>query len=849
MWRELERIARLRRRVTTESETGSSRRKKVDTVTSRRLSTCSDGSERKEGANQKTLEQRPVAQTNNPSLCKIKKRLAKKSRRSDPDNRELSKHLLKMLNDNNLTVKVRRKGSKKPKKSLKTGLRQKSRKKNIKSKMFNGRKTVTSIFREQRSQPTVPGEKAKKSRLVGSHSKSKRFCKRNQTLYSFKKSRKKTVSISREKGGRPLQKFSFLDQERLRHMRNGQFVKSFSNQKLLSLKDRKQSHSTRMQSLRRGTQNDLLRNQLKHSRSVKEIKKNFSLRHSSQSRSKPKHKAKFKVARQRSKRTKRGTRSLQKKELDFLCKGCEIQSKAPDKVPSKSKRPRRTCSSKTISLRKNFSNFQFNRPLNYISKNKSMKMSNRILRTEKPRTKAKSKVQSQSRPITWVPGAHLSKRPKKESLQTYYSPSIPAKNNFAGLSKKFSVGGPVAYSKRLIRNAAYYNSMHLNASPEMLLRSKPAQDCPRDKGSFLTNSLLKRSSVLGQSKKKKHDFDSKRASKANLKSRRQNISRGKFSNHKPIKSRPILKELVRQLKENDSLQLEILKTLGCKISRHKSSKKTSKRGKSRAKTKGSFKGKSKSKPKSRPGDPPKSRAKKSKLEKLRNLNRLISRDKLQVSRLKNEIEKGSLKGSKVQSRAKSKKKSKRSRVKLTLQASLLPPTALLRGNQLKPSTEHEVKSIGFVSEPFSLQNHQVFQCQKPLEMSKFAPMQANQALDLTSLRLGNKAFSKKAQMNTVYILPEQDRRKFKAKENIPTKLRTAKKSRRQNFHYQSPMLVRIGSASSLKPKLLGSGTQNTSPAKKRVMRDEDIKHHMNIILTNDLNLERRKPKKRKRIFN
>ena len=826
--------------MTTESETTNSRRKKLDTVTSRRLSSGSGRSQRKEGANQKTLEQRPAAQTNNPSLCKIKKRLAKKSRRSDTDNQELSKHLLKMLNDNNLTVKVRRKGSKKPKKSLKTGLRQKSRKKNIKSKMFNGRKTVTSLFREQRSPPTAPGEKPRKGRLVASQSKSKGLCKRNQTLYSFKKSRKKTVSISREKGMRGLQKFSFLDQERLRQMRNGQFVKSFSNQKLVGLRDRKQSQSTRMQSLRRtGTQNDFLHNQLRHSRSVKEIKKNFSLRQSSQSRSKPKHKAKFKVARHKSRRTRRGTQSLQKKDPGFVCKGCEAQARPPEKA-SKSRRTRRTCSSKTINLRKNFSNFQLNRPLNCISKKKPVKGANRVLRTEKPRVRSKG----QSRPITWVPGAHLSKRPKKEALQTYYSPSIPAKNDFAGLSKKFSVGGPVAYSKRLVRNAAYYNSMHLNASPEMLLRSKPAPDGLRDKGSFLTNSLLKRSSVLGQSKKKKSAFNSKRPSKANLKSRRQNVSRGKLG-ERPIKSRPILKELVRQLKENDSLQLEILKTLGCKLSQQKSSKKTSKRGKSRIKAKPKSRCKTKSKPKSRAGEAVKPRTKKSRLEKLRNLNRLISRDKLQVSRLKNEIEKGS----RVTGRTKSKKKSKRSRVKLTLQASLLPPTALVHGKQLKPSTEHEVKSIGFVSEPFSLQNHQVFHCPKPHEMSKFAPLPAKQGLDLTSLRLGAKAFSKKSQMNTVYILPEQEKRKYGAKENLPTKLRTAKKSRRQNFHFKSPMLVRIGSASSLKPKVLGTGTQNTSPAKKRVMRDEDIKHHMNIILTNDLNLERRKPKKRKRSFN
>ena len=269
----------------------------------------------------------------------------------------------------------------------------------------------------------------------------------------------------------------------------------------------------------------------------------------------------------------------------------------------------------------------------------------------------------------------------------------------------------------------------------------------------------------------------------------------------------MLKELVRQLKGNDSLQLEILKTLGCHFPHQKSSKKGGKKAKTKIKSKSKVK--SKSKAKAKVFDLKNVRPKKSKLEKLRNLNKLISKDKEQVSKLKNELEKSSLKGSKIQPVSRKKSKQKRSRVKLTLQPSLIPPSVLVNPKNFGPSTEHEMKSIGFISEPFSLQNHQVFQCKGPSNI-KYKGTAPTQGLDLTSLRLGSKAFNKKGQMNTVYVLPEKRRSGFKSKENIPSKLRTAKKSRRQNFHLKSPMLMRVGSASTLKPKLMGTRNQKKS---------------------------------------
>lgn len=601
-----------------------------------------------------------------------------------------------------------------------------------------------------------------------------------------------------------------------------------------------------MQSLRRGgTQNDFLKNQLKNSRSVKEIKRNFSLRNSSQSRPKLKVKSKTKNLRHKSKQMKRGSKSIKKRDFEFLCKGCETQKpKKNFKSKSKTKKSKRlsTGPKGPVSLRKNFSNFQFNKRSDYLSQNRSLKITQqRILRTEKIESNQKTPI----RPITWISGSRAKKK-KKEVLQTYYTPSIQGKAKLMGLSKKFSTGGIIPYSKRMLKKTAYYNSMHLNVSPDILMKSKSKQDCRRDNGSFLTNSLLKQSSILGPAVRKKSAFGSKRTSKS--KNKKTNFVRRKIGNQQSIKSRPILKELVRQLKGNDSLQLEILKTLGCKIKTKNSPKRGSKRPKSKLKSKSSIKPRTKSKIKL--SEKKKTNPKKSKLERLKNLNRLISRDKQQVSKIQNEIEKSGIKGAKshvnLKSKSKSKRKSKRTRVKLTLQPSLLPPTAIIKAKHLGPSTQHGMKSIGFSKKPFSLQNHQIFQCVP--EKSKFKGL-GNQALDLTSLRLGSKAFNKKRHTNTVYVLPEQRRPIFKSKENIPTKLRTAKKSRRRNFHLQSPMLVRVGSASILKPKMLTPGSRKKSPGKKRVMRDEDIKHHMNIILTNDLNLERRKPKKRKRIFN
>ena len=202
----------------------------METINSRRVSTSSNFSDTKDPKNQKTLEQRPSNQMNNPSLCKIKKRLAKKSGRSDPDNGDSSKNLLKMLNDNNLTVKVRKKGGKKSKgKILKTGLRRKNRKRGIKAKIFNGRKTVTSIFKEQRSHPMICSDKHKRSQPSSSNPKCRGVMyKKNKTLYSFKKNRKKSERASKDQLiGRlhPNRKFSFLDHQRIRNISTSKFVK------------------------------------------------------------------------------------------------------------------------------------------------------------------------------------------------------------------------------------------------------------------------------------------------------------------------------------------------------------------------------------------------------------------------------------------------------------------------------------------------------------------------------------------------------------------------------------------------------------------------------------------------
>lgn len=855
VWQTLKKSAQANfRRVNNDSDyLTSSKKKRVDTVTSRRVSTSSNTSNHKESKNQKTLEQRPSSHLNNPSLCKIKKRLAKKSGRSDHEYDSSSKNLIKMLNDNNLTVKVKRKGSKKSKKKImKTGIpSSKHNRHGAGSKMFHGRKTVTTIFREQRSHPLVRSEKYKRSGLAGSNPKGRKMgVKKNQTLYSFKKSRKKTASSSKDRiGGKGQTKFAFLDQQRLRNISTSKFIKSFSNQKLMTMKDRKQSHSIRMQSLRRqGGHPEAISKHLKNSKSVKELKRNFSLRNSSQTRMKHKSKLKTKAkgSQQKGKRSRLKPKSLTKKNMEFLCEGCEVKKypkfQTRKKSQSKPKKARReTISLKpSVSLRKNFSNFQFHQRDPHSKRKSSKGYKQRMLQTEK----ADNNYTSSLRP-TWVSGTKVSKQLNTETMQTYYTPSIPSQQ--MGMHKKMSAGGILPYSKRMLKKTAYYNSLHLNGSPEMLLPSKPANDCQRENGSFLTNSILKKSSLLGIPKNKMISNE-RRFIKASPKGKRQNVGRVIFRNQQSIKSKPILKELVKQLKGNDSLQLEILKTLGCQIKVQKSPKRGSKKMKSKSKLKSKSNLKTRTKSTSKAFDSKRfSRPKKSKLEKLRNLNRLISKDKLQVSKIKNELEKSSLKGSKMPAKS-SKSKSKRTRQKLMIQPSLIPPSILMRPKPNAPSTEHEKKSIGFVSEPFSLQNHQIFQYKQSKDKAlKYNALIAKQGLDLTSLRLGSKAFSKKKQTNTLYIV--SNNKKKKMKENLPTKLRTAKKSRRQNFQLNSNMLSRVGSTSSLKPKGMGSGHGRKSPGKKRVMCDEDIRHHMNIIFTNDLNLERRKPKKRKRMFN
>ena len=80
------------------------------------------------------------------------------------------------------------------------------------------------------------------------------------------------------------------------------------------------------------------------------------------------------------------------------------------------------------------------------------------------------------------------------------------------------------------------------------------------------------------------------------------------------------------------------------------------------------------------------------------------------------------------------------------------------GKKHGPATEHEMKSIGFVNEPFSLQNHQIFKCKRQTEMSKFKALPQRQALDLTSLRLGSKAFNKKSNKSKMYVVQEEQKR-------------------------------------------------------------------------------------------
>jgi hypothetical protein len=489
-------------------------------------------------------------------------------------------------------------------------------------------------------------------------------------------------------------------------------------------------------------------------------------------------------------------------------------------------------------------NFQFNEKKfsQLILENKSLKLTgdHHVFKTRNLPSSSKNLF----KPKASISKTEMTKKLQKNSSHNFLCSLFSKKEKFIGINKKLSAGKLVPAPKRIIRNSNYYSSVHLNAFPEKVFQSRQKPDCKRDKGSFLGNSNFKKSSLLAPMSCDKKGILIQETKNPRIKNKRVNVRRKELTKKKKnLKSKPILKELVRQLKGNDLLQLEILKTLGCKIPIEKKNMKDSKRVKSKSKTKR----KAKSKSKTKESISQKTPSKLFKLEKLKKLNDLILIDKIQVSKLKTEIKKNSLQFSKVKARKKSRSRNKKSRLKLNLQPSHLPPPNLLK--DLKgPSTVHEKKSIGFVSDLFSLQNNQVFQCNKKRKLSNFKILSKRQTIDLTTLPLGSKAFNKKLKKNKK-LTSSKKKKSIKTKENIPLKLRSAKKSRQQNYNLKSPLLVRIGSTASLKNQGIKSKKIGLSSGNKRVLRNYDIKHHMNIIYSNDLNLERRKPKKRKRILN
>ena len=947
----------MKRRVPTCSDTKEaldSKRKRLENLASRRLSSSEMNSEKKESKNQKTVEQHVGMRFTVGSLGKIKKRLARKSGRGgSKKNTSSSKNLFSLANENNLTVKTR------PKKNLSKGNKRQSKKlsrkepsnkKRFKQQMKSkdksriSRQILTHMFNGQHSQPVLVSESTrlrdltrKGPRAISQEKQHYHAFKNKKSMGSLRKPKKKRESMKAKdlffNKSRSPSKMSIFSKREFEKISSGQFLRSFSKKRQVTSKNRQNSPSLGVRSLRKESQlSKLLKRELRNRRSVREIKRNFSVKDKLvQKKSRALkaseshgvlHKKGYIPRKLENTKKTLGRKSLkqlqthisninlQNRNNYYVCgtfkeerkkkkskkKSSKKKFKNPSERSTKTKnisQRRKHINNRALSsnpselrsklgvpnnLRKNFSNFKalkdgsnvgFGSGKNTLCKSSSK---DQYLRTQKSIRKM-NQTGNSSRPITWVSGSIkrpmvFSKRNNiKISRRKYSKPSLKNKHLQLplGMSKKLSNDLFPKVSNVSRYKTVSYNSMHINMASKDRADNFPATECYGEKGSFLEQSVFKESSVMVDpfSRKtskpsllagKRVSFVSKKMSKYSKTGKKSTNNRSGKSVRKGIKSRPILKELVAQLKGNDFLQLEILKSLGCKLKPTTKKRKNlnQKRSISRRQSIGH-----KKKKQSASKNGKKRGTSRSKLEHLRSLNRLITSDKQQVSKLKSELEKSSHKASSKNLNPKSFPTSKTlfesqyNPSHLRIDSTSIPMANFFPGKRMVPITNQSKRTtkVGVLSEPFSLQNNKLMPFRNK---SSAKGVSTKNPFGTGLLKLGNKPFSKRRKPNTVFQLADNPSKNIyisdlNSKENHPMKIKSSKKNKKKNLKLQTSNISRTKSSSNL--KVLKTVTLKTrkksSNKKKRVMRDEDIKHHMNIILANDLNLERKKHPKKK----
>ena len=389
-------------------------------------------------------------------------------------------------------------------------------------------------------------------------------------------------------------------------------------------------------------------------------------------------------------------------------------------------------------FRRNFSNFR--------------ESSRNIKKNSKRTLTMIAKSQKQFRPSTWIPNL----------MENNLSTKIQSPKN---CSKKLEMNKKRSPSNIFRKNRAIsFNSMNLNPSKLGIIETLPGTECFNEKGSSLGMSLFKES-IINMKRPSENVWNNK-----NLKSKK--VFKKNKSN---LKSKPILKELVAHLKGNDNLQLEILKSLGCPFKKKRNSLKPILKESSKIKSE-------------------------KKLEKLKKLNKLITKDQNKVSKIKNELEKSS-----------KKKNNKKKNPEILFEHNFNP----VPFSNIYPRTNKQsnLSKIQKTSEPFSLQNNKIG---FPSNHINLKPS-FNNPLLIVNL---------KENQNTNPYVPKKTKKKTEILSSTFSKSKTA-----SNFKQVKSL------KNSLKTR------KKSYSRKKKGIRDEDIKHHMNLIFTNDLNIGKKKSKK------
>lgn len=392
-------------------------------------------------------------------------------------------------------------------------------------------------------------------------------------------------------------------------------------------------------------------------------------------------------------------------------------------------------------FRRNFSNFKISE-----KKQKNMKLSSKRALT----IGAKSKKKFQ--PSNCIPNLmmriNLSKNiksPKNLSKNSY----LTKKRNPSNILKK--------------NRATSFNSMNLNPSNLKNIETLPGTDCYNDRGgsslgmSVFKDSIIKRKKYSNQMIFNNYINSKKSFTKVN----------------KNFKSKPILKELVAQLKGNDNLQLEILKSLGC--FKNKKTKKSS----------NTISG----------VNNPKN------IEALKKLNKLILKDKKQVSKIKNELDKSS-----------KKKAMKKKNPEIFFESNL--NSIPLSNIYPRTNKQSNISKVPQALEPFSLQNNKI-------------------CFPINQINSNNEYLKHMYQLNM--------------KENNNQSIRTSNKKSKKKVNVLSSTFSKSKTASNFKNvKSLKNSVKSRKKSfskKKKELRDEDIKHHMNLIFINDLNIGKKRHSK------